>query len=1092
MEKKTSLFLIVSISIIVAIFFPNFSLAENFPINPNEIVGSGKIFELTNSDYINVTLSSSIKVSIFLRSTSGLISLNVSSDDDSAKFADLTLSGLVPNQGYYKYQDSYKKKSVFVSDEQGNYTWIQDLSTPHYIWFQEAPIVLNTKLKSFTAVQSISAEPAGPVFLPEQCQNYGVWDVNTSTCTLNQDINSNVEITDDGVILDCNNYKITNSPFGTGIFLGKRNEVIIKNCKVSTFTHGIYIWNSTNISVNNNDISNSDYGIILSRSNNSNIVNNNTISNGKFGSGIHLYYSYSNTVIGNNNGNFFQGIGLVNSFGNVVKNNNLTNNQKGMTIFISYDNKIYRNNFINNQQQFGSYNSSDNYFDNGYHDGGNYWSDYTGGDLNNDGIGDTPYIFDGGQDNYPFIAQDGWLIPPKPSKTPVLIVPGLLGTEMKKGDELLWADIPRMVNPLNSDSFMDPLLFNAEFNPIYLEVTASDVIRVKTLFGATVLNYSEGLINEFINQGYVENENLFTFPYDWRYGVTGKYNDGKTNPVLLAEKIQSILTQTGANEVDIIAHSMGGLITKKYVMDNPTNNNIGKAIFVGVPNTGAPKSVKVLLQGDNFGVLGLNDQKMKEISKNMPASYDLLPSQQYYNVKGSYIKTIDQTKCFEDYTIPCEVKDLNYRESNDFLSNQGYNSLGISEAESLHSQSFNNFDLRTAGVDLYAIDGCKSATLSKIISTKYSTLFGQQFSYDIRFAPGDGTVPLESATNLPINQSNKFYSLSGSHSKMLSADGTRQKIVNLISESSLNVPDNLITQDIDQCQLNGKAISVFSPVDIFATDQNGNKLGLAEDGSIVNEIPGATFEILGEHKFLYLPQDEGQIYSINMQGTGYGTYTIKSLDIINSQPGSTEIFKDLPVTVDLTGQINIDPIDNNTTLVVKQNLVDLPITINPIEIPDNYIDKTPPEVVIQFDPFIKGLKFMGTDNITENSMVMVYDKNNTVTLKDEAGNTTEINLKDKNRKKFMKAEIKELKYNGIPVDINKNLMNFSWIYDKKGNLKSLIQHVKSKKDYNILAIYDGKKTTFVGRDANGLIMKSYNGLKIIRVITDKGDFSWSY
>ena len=127
--------------------------------------------------------------------------------------------------------------------------------------------------------------------------------------------------------------------------------------------------------------------------------------------------------------------------------------------------------------------------------------------------------------------------------------------------------------------------------------------------------------------------------------------------------------------------------------------------------------------------------------------------------------------------------------------------------------------------------------------------------------------------------------------------------------------DKFITQNIADCNLNGKAISVFSPINIFVTDQNGNELGNADDGSILNEIPNAAFEIFGEHKFLYLPTDNGQIYTVNIKGTGVGTYTITNQNLANNQVVGTEVFSNLPVTAKLSGQINLG---SQTTLTVKE------------------------------------------------------------------------------------------------------------------------------------------------------------------------------
>ncbi len=65
---------------------------------------------------------------------------------------------------------------------------------------------------------------------------------------------------------------------------------------------------------------------------------------------------------------------------------------------------IYHNNFTNNTQQvkIDSLSTSNVFFNE--ETGGNYWSNYSGTDADNNGFGDTPYVIDANnQDIYPYI-----------------------------------------------------------------------------------------------------------------------------------------------------------------------------------------------------------------------------------------------------------------------------------------------------------------------------------------------------------------------------------------------------------------------------------------------------------------------------------------------------------------------------------------------------------------------------------------------------------------------------------------------------------------------------------------------------------------
>jgi len=162
---------------------------------------------------------------------------------------------------------------------------------------------------------------------------------------------------------------------------------------------------SFNTIVDNNCSYNLNRGFNFESTSTNNTVYNNIGSNNLYG--IVLYYVTYNTVEGNIfNNNEYDGIHVNRAFNNSITQNYCRNNSKGIYLFHHEDqfNEITWNTFTQNYE-----NANDsaplNTFD--Y----NYYSDYAGSDANEDGYGDTPYVFTSNSDSHPLMflpTPPGW------------------------------------------------------------------------------------------------------------------------------------------------------------------------------------------------------------------------------------------------------------------------------------------------------------------------------------------------------------------------------------------------------------------------------------------------------------------------------------------------------------------------------------------------------------------------------------------------------------------------------------------------------------------------------------------------------------
>jgi parallel beta-helix repeat protein len=252
----------------------------------------------------------------------------------------------------------------------------------------------------------------------------GVW----FRCSSNNDINENriTENGQDGIWLSCSsdNNRVSGNTVEANVYgiriddysnnMLRNNELTDNTCNLSVFgsllpefiqdiddsntVNGkpVYYWvnrqdaavpldagyvalvNCSGITVQNLNLNNNGQGLLLASTAESSITQNSITDN------IH-------------------GIFMCGSANNTVTGNNITRNlANGIYLYYSQNNTFFHNNFINNTTPVYDVGDPSNSWDNGVE--GNHWSNYNGTDTDGDGIGDTPYVLDGNnQDNHPLV-----------------------------------------------------------------------------------------------------------------------------------------------------------------------------------------------------------------------------------------------------------------------------------------------------------------------------------------------------------------------------------------------------------------------------------------------------------------------------------------------------------------------------------------------------------------------------------------------------------------------------------------------------------------------------------------------------------------
>ena len=220
------------------------------------------------------------------------------------------------------------------------------------------------------------------------------------------------------------------------------------------------------------------------------------------------------------------------------------------------------------------------------------------------------------------------------TRYPVIFIPGIAGTELYDGNELVWVNSWRLLGSqvpilnLFQMSWLLPLRLKADGTTPYYP---NSRIRTGDVMRRNLSDIYSPFIDSLAAEGYAEGRDLFVFPYDWRQNLTASADQ-------LGRRVDEVLTRTGAGKVIFLSHSMGGLIARDYVVRGGAAK-VKASISMATPWLGAPMAYRALEYGWDMGLklpgtrwAALAPKDIKLLTQNYQSVYELAPARQYFEL----------------------------------------------------------------------------------------------------------------------------------------------------------------------------------------------------------------------------------------------------------------------------------------------------------------------------------------------------------------------------------------------------------------------------------------------------------------------------
>lgn len=551
-------------------------------------------------------------------------------------------------------------------------------------------------------------------------------------------------------------------------------------------------------------------------------------------------------------------------------------------------------------------------------------------------------------------------------RPPVVLIPGLMGSQLDEYDSTTRARKPVWPPLYDPNTHTVQWLDLPKLNIASLELNADGRTPRDSRYSISttaVLDYVyeklgpvtikehhpyDRLIQKLTDEGY----RVYQYHYDWRRDV----REAPHNPTPesaaqdLAAYVDHVLAETGARKVNIVAHSLGGLVTRAYVSSSPQNGaKVEQAVILGTPYMGAPEAWLALRSGNpellSFWAYAI--PPIKWLILNYPSVYQITPSQRYWDLNGGswYLK---------------DFKPQSYTDYESFFR-KNYNSGLVDSWKQLHD-SIDTWNNLPTDVEFRFIVGSGNLNTIGMVIETHSPLWPGGVRWDTLPINGDGTVPVMSASlqGNGLNYRGRYpvwYVNRVDHGALTQTDYVLDFVVALLStapdssssaeyaETAASVlpRDQLLYQGEPMVAeprqkvtapplppgmsetpfpVDGAQIAVFHAAELHLYDSTGRHTGPRSNGSIETGIPHSSYEKVGPGLFATVPA--GGIYRTEIVPIRGEQFDVRVRDVEGVETNfiqRTIVYDSMTLPGTSSGSISINPdnLDSATQMSIDLN-----------------------------------------------------------------------------------------------------------------------------------------------------------------------------